>query len=177
MMNKGDEISTRIDYLTAGRIGTWRLLRPVMRVWSNTDVDSSEACLRFSRGQVLRGDKLDYVYDYYRTVWTSVSTVSVAAFGVSGLIIKVLVASKPVIRVTLALITLPWFFILLVSMTLVGLGLLRGGLSQYEAELETKPKSYTGDHFQNGGNTDFFAALSVGLIAYVIGLLAVLLAR
>lgn len=177
MTNKGDLIPIRIDYFTAGRVGKWRALRPVMRVWSNGEADSSEACLRFSRGQVLRADKLDRVYDYYRTVWTSVATVSVALFGVSGLLVKALAGSNAVNRTVLALITLPWFFILLVSVTLVGLGVFRGGLSQYQAELESKPKAYTGVPFQNGGNTDFLVALSVGFIACVIGLLAVIFAR
>lgn len=178
-MNEGGPISIRIDYFVAGHIGRWHLFRPLMRLWSNSDSDagSPETCLRFSRGQVRSADKLNDAYDYYRTVWTSVATASVSGFGISGVLIKAMAGPKAVNRVALALITLPWFFTLLVSVTLIGLGILRCGLSQYQAELKVKPKAYVDGHFQNGGNTDFFIATSVGFVACMIGLLAMLLAR
>lgn len=176
-MSEHDATAIRLDYFAAGRFGKWRLLHPVMRVWRNSDADCSEACLRFSRGQVVRADNLDYVYDYYRTVWTSVATVSVAVLGVSGILIKALAGSSTVKFAALALITLPSFFVLMVAVTLIGIGVLRGGLSQYQADLKAKPKVRDGDRFQNGGNTDFMVSLSVGLIGCVIALLAVLFAR
>jgi len=165
-------ISGRVDYVIAGRVGGWPFLRPAMALWRSSAEDRSELCLRFGRGQVQRGDKVGWAYEYYRSVWTSIATEALAAFLICAVVVKAVEGPTVANRVLLLSITVPWLFLAIVSMVLVGLGVLKGGLSDYQARLDDKSKSANARLFQNGGNIDFWIALAIGILASVLCVVA-----
>lgn len=173
-MKEGRLGTVRIDFWIAGSIGKWALMRPLIRLWSNIDANKSEECLKFSRADIAGAGDLDGVYDFYRSVWTSIVTGSLAAFGVSALVLKAIYGTSHGNKAIIAVIVVPWFFLMLSSIALIALGFYRGGLSSYQAEVDSKGRGVGSLASSNGGNIDFWISLSFGFSVSLVIVLMLL---